>query len=167
MNPTLYWIPGPWKGRLAITSRPRGWDWLEDEVNGWVAQGVHEVVSLLEPQESEELGLAEEAKLAGERGIHLTSFPIPDRGIPASFAKAHDLLCALQRDLSDGRVVAVHCRQSVGRSSLLAAGLLILSGVDADRAVATVAGARGITVPETQEQLAWIRKLALVETPLQ
>jgi hypothetical protein len=30
--PTLYWIEGPWTGRLAISARPRGWDWLQDDV---------------------------------------------------------------------------------------------------------------------------------------
>ena len=28
---SLYWIDGPWKGKLALSGRPRGGDWLKDE----------------------------------------------------------------------------------------------------------------------------------------
>ena len=35
MHTELYWIPGPWLGRLAIMPRPRGGDWLEDEIRSW------------------------------------------------------------------------------------------------------------------------------------
>lgn len=52
----LYWIPGPWKGRLAITPRPRGGDWIEDEMKSWCDQSINVVVSLLEPSENREFG---------------------------------------------------------------------------------------------------------------
>src|ERR1700693_5787458 len=35
MTPELIWIPGPWAGRLAMSNRARGGDWLDDEVRGW------------------------------------------------------------------------------------------------------------------------------------
>ena len=35
MKANLFWIPGPWRGRLAIASRPRGGDWLDDEADAW------------------------------------------------------------------------------------------------------------------------------------
>jgi hypothetical protein len=28
MNPKLYWVDGPWPGKLAISARPRGGGWL-------------------------------------------------------------------------------------------------------------------------------------------
>ena len=55
--------------------------------------------------------------------------------------------------------MAVHCRQSIGRAGLIAAGVPIASGVAADRALETVTSARGVTVPETSEQREWIRNL--------
>jgi protein-tyrosine phosphatase len=61
--------------------------------------------------------------------------------------------------LEDGRNVAIHCRQSVGRSGLIAAGLLVTSGTDVDKAVRLVSAARGQIVPETDVQLQWIRHL--------
>jgi len=52
MNPDLFWIPGPWRGRLAVATRPRGGDWLADEAAGWRRAGLDVVVSLLENEEA-------------------------------------------------------------------------------------------------------------------
>ncbi|WP_158747891.1 hypothetical protein [Acidisphaera sp. L21] len=95
MRPSVYWIdmhgqqPIPqvhdkYAGRLAIMARPRAGDWLEDEVVGWKAEGVDTVVSLLERDEVEELGLGLEATLCAQQGMEFISFPIADRGVPAS-----------------------------------------------------------------------------------
>ena len=56
MGADLYPIPGPWRGRLAIVPRPRGGDWLEDQVRGWRALGIGVVVSLLVSQEEDDFG---------------------------------------------------------------------------------------------------------------
>jgi hypothetical protein len=32
MRAELYWIEGPWPSQLAILPRPRGGEWLEDEI---------------------------------------------------------------------------------------------------------------------------------------
>ncbi len=48
MTPDLFSIPGHWAGRLAIVTRPRGGDWLEDETAGWQQVGLDVIVSLLE-----------------------------------------------------------------------------------------------------------------------
>ena len=76
--------------RLAIVPRPRGNDWLEDEVTHMKRAGVDVLVSMLQPDEATELGLSAEAKLCAEGGIPFRSFPIPDRETPpstAAFAK--------------------------------------------------------------------------------
>jgi len=159
MKPDLYPIPGPWKGQLAIVARPRGGDWLEDEAAAWRSAGVDVVVSLLEPDEAADLGLANESGTAAVQGVRLISFPIPDRDIPASNDDALVLLNEVKALLEQGRTVAVHCRQSVGRSGLIAIGALALAGVSLDKAIATVGTARGQTVPETAEQLRWLREL--------
>jgi hypothetical protein len=36
----VYWVDGPWRGRLGILPRPRGGDWLRDETTGWREAGV-------------------------------------------------------------------------------------------------------------------------------
>ena len=64
MNPDLFWIPGPWRGRLAMATRPRGGDWLDDEVSGWRRAGLDVIVSLLEKDEDAQLELGREADAA-------------------------------------------------------------------------------------------------------
>lgn len=51
------WVEGPWNGTFAIAARPRGGDWLEDEMKAWRRLGVTTIVSLLTPEEERELGL--------------------------------------------------------------------------------------------------------------
>src|SRR5437867_3496073 len=116
MIPDLFWISGPWRGRLAISSRPRGGDWLEDEIRGWRGSRVNSVVSLLEKNEETHLGLSDEGRAAEASGIQFVSFPIPDRGVPASVESTVSLLRSLNHSLGQGENVAVHCRQGIGRS---------------------------------------------------
>ena len=61
MGTELHWVDGPWPGRLAIAARPRGGDWLEDEMAHWHHSGVDTVLSLLSPDEEHTLGLDNEA----------------------------------------------------------------------------------------------------------
>src|SRR5436190_21579522 len=82
--PKLYWIDGPWRGRLAVSSRPRGGDWLEDEIAGWRSAGVDVVACLLTPEEVDDLQLTREASLAAAESIAFHSLPIPDRDVPFS-----------------------------------------------------------------------------------
>ena len=156
----LYWIPGPWQGRLAISTRPRGGDWLADEVRSWQQGGVSVVVSLLERTEQAELGLENEGATVEAAGLRFVSYPIPDLGLPPSRTAAAFLVQNLCRDLEAGRNVAVHCRQGVGRSGLIAAGALIMAGMDAASALRTVTAERRVEVPETPEQRRWIERLA-------
>ena len=159
MKPELFWIPGRWRGRLAIVARPRGGDWLEDEANGWRRAGIDIVVSLLEEGEAAQLDLVDEAKAAEAGGIQFISFPIPDRGVPPSTPAAISLIAAISNALEAGTNVVVHCRQGVGRSGLIAAGILASSGLDPERAIEVASAARGLAVPETADQRAWILRL--------
>jgi len=160
VTPHMFPIPGPWRGRLAISARPRGGDWLEDEVRGWRRAGIDTVVSLLEPEEASELGLDAESAAADAHGIRFVPFPIADRSVPDSPGTAVRLLRDLNYALESGDSIAIHCRQGIGRSALIAAGLLVAAGVDPGSAIRTVAAARGLAVPETAEQRRWIEELA-------
>lgn len=159
MNPDLFWIPGPWRGRLAIVTRPRGGDWLDDEASGWRRAGLDVVASLLESAEAVQLDLLDEPRAAEANGIRFISFPIPDRGVPASVTTATSLMAEIAKALEEGKNVAVHCRQGMGRSGLIAAGVLLSSGISLDRAIRLVSSARGLAVPETAEQLSWLQHL--------
>jgi protein tyrosine phosphatase (PTP) superfamily phosphohydrolase (DUF442 family) len=154
MIPDLFWITGPWRGRLAISARPRGGDWLEDEVRGWRSAQVDSVVSLLERDEEKQLELDKEGEVAEASGIHFISFPIVDRGVPTSIPSTISLLRSVNRALEQGENVAVHCRQGIGRAALFAAGALMAAGKSPE----AVSSARGVNVPETQEQREWLQK---------
>ena len=160
MTPRLYWIKGGWAGRLAVSARPRGGDWLEDEVKGWRVSGVDTVISLLTPDEVDEFGLNEEAARCKAEGIALVSFPIPDRGVPRSREEAEKFLRSLGKALAAGNTVAIHCRQGLGRSALMAAGVLVLQGASPQEAFACLSGSRGSSVPETPEQQKWVEEFA-------
>ena len=159
MKPDLFWIPGPWRGRLAVVTRPRGGDWLEDEVSGWREAGLDVVVSLLEEDEAAQLELGHEGDVAESKRVQFIWFPIPDRGVPASTRDALSLLSSIAAALDEGKNVAVHCRQGIGRSGLIAAGILVTSGMNVDKAIEVVSAARGLTIPETATQLRWIKHL--------
>ncbi|HMG75119.1 MAG TPA: protein-tyrosine phosphatase family protein [Pyrinomonadaceae bacterium] len=157
---TNYLIEGPWPGRLAIVPRPRGGDWLEDELHAWKTMGFDVVVSLLTKDELDELGLAAEADISRAQGLQFCEFPIPDLGIPKSSAAARELVDNLRSDLDVGKQIAIHCRQGIGRSGLIAASVLIVSGVEPELAIRQVSAARGLPVPETAEQREWVLELA-------
>jgi protein-tyrosine phosphatase len=140
--------------------RPRGGDWLEDEVRAWRDVGVDVVVSLLEPAEVQALDLASEENLTRANRMEFVSFPIADRGIPQTRDAVSELVTKLAVGLRAGKNVAVHCRQGIGRAALVAASLLIRLGVDPETAIERVESARGLPVPETAEQRQWIAEFA-------
>ena len=160
MKTQLWWIDGPWQGRLAIAARPRGGDWLSDELLGFRRVGVDIIVSLLAEEEVAEFGLSMQAALCSTHGLKFVWFPIADRSVPASRGAALDLVRELDKALAAGKRIAIHCRQGIGRSGLLAACLLCAAGIDPDAAIQRVSAARGCPVPETPEQRKWASDFA-------
>ena len=156
----FYWLNGPWNGKLALAGRPRGGDWLEDEVAAWKRAGIGAVLSLLTPEEEKEFDLQREGELSRKGSLEFWSFPIQDMQVPPSEAKLARTLEDLTKALSAGRNVLVHCRQGIGRTGLVAACLLIRSGMSPGAALETVSAARGMVVPETAEQRDWIERYA-------
>ena len=157
MRPTLYAIPLPTPvGRLSTMARPRGDDWLDDEMIGLREAGVDVLVSLQSDVERRELGLLDEGPAAQRAGMLFHHFPVPDFGVPDRSA-FEPLLATLVTDLSQGRHVAVHCRAGIGRSSVVAAAILVRLGAAPDAAWEAISAARGLSVPETDEQRAWPR----------
>ena len=155
----IYWIDMDRPGRLAIMARPRAGDWLEEEINGWCASGVNVVVSLLEQEEAGELGLSGEAERCRVSGIEFISFPIRDRGVPDSPPAATKLTLKLSHLLADGKSIAIHCRAGIGRSSLIAACVLIHYAKEApEDAFTPIKKARGLSVPDTDEQREWVSR---------
>lgn len=160
MATSSYEISGRWTGRLRIIPRPRGGDWLNDELANLAESGVHVLVSLLESQEAAQLGLERVSEVAPIYGIELVTYPVADRSVPTSQAEWRLLVDRLQHSLQTGHTVAIHCRQSVGRAGMLAVSLLLGTGKTLETAVSEVSRARGVTVPETAEQRRWLESVA-------
>jgi protein-tyrosine phosphatase len=160
MQPEIYWIPSPWKGRLAVLPRPRGGDWLEDEIGGFREAGVDVLVSALEEPEEAMLELSEESELCRAKGIEFISFPIPDGTAPTSEKAVGELVRLLETRLAAGKNVAIHCRAGIGRCIVLAACTLALAGVEPDTAFQRIQQARGCHVPDKKEQEEWVKRFA-------
>jgi len=160
MKTTVYWIPGQYPGKLAIIPRPRGGDWLEDEMTSLRKDGIDVIVSLLTNEEAVEFDLIREQAAGISSGIQFLPFPITDRSVPVSRNDAIELIRKIFRLLKEGKNVGIHCRQSIGRSALIAAGLLVLAGSTPEEAFQIIGEARGREVPETPEQEKWVRQLA-------
>ena len=148
-----------WPGKLFVSSRPRGGDWLSDETKRWRESGIQTVLSLLTREEESELGILDESVEAAKQGMKFISFPIPDRGIPGSSAAAIEVLDEVHNELQRGKNVLVHCRQGIGRAGMVAASLLVLDGREPHAAIEEVSKARGVRVPETPDQEQWIYRL--------
>jgi protein-tyrosine phosphatase len=153
----IYWIDGVPKGRLAVLPRPRGSDWLDDEVESLHLAGFSVLACLLTREEMAELDLVEEPKLCAAHDIQFVSFPILDRGVPASSQEALVIIKQLAALLEQGKSVAIHCRQGVGRSAMITACVLAVLGECPDAAFERIARARGCPVPDTPEQRGWVR----------
>lgn len=164
MPTKLYWLDEAWPGRIALSARPRGGDWLVDEVSDWKRSDIGTVLSLLEPQEEKDLDLQREAAEIRREGLEFVSFPIPDRQVPKSEAGLANVLEKLEHSLSRSKNVVIHCRQGVGRSGLVAACLLVKKGMSPGAALEKISAARGVAVPETEEQREWIDHYATAFT---
>ena len=156
---TIFEIESRFPGTLAITPRPRGGDWLEVDIAALSFQGVNVLVSLLEAEEAFELGLEGESASCAIHGIEFLTLPVPDLGIPVDSTKFVQAATDLAGVLRKGKCIAIHCRQSVGRSGLLAASIAVAAGLGGlTDAIEAVSEARGVRVPETPAQLEWLRR---------
>ncbi|MEM7116802.1 MAG: dual specificity protein phosphatase family protein [Chloroflexota bacterium] len=169
MKADVYWIREVPVGRLAIMPRPRAGDWLVGEIKAWRNEGVSVIVSLLTPFEVIELGLQDEIRVCEANNIKFISFPIHDRQVPRSVQMTGQLVERIQAWLAEGHGVAIHCRMGVGRSALIAACVLQKQGFGTAQAFAMIAKARGIEVPDTDEQRRWaagiVRNFAVLLSP--
>lgn len=156
MQVKIYWINYEESGGIGIMPRPRGGDWLDDEMRSLRASGVEVVVSLLESQEVAELDLGQEQAVCKVHAMEYISFPISDRSVPSSRAGVESLSDRLAEFISEGKKVVIHCRQGIGRSAIIAACVLAERGMSVDEAFERIAQARGCPVPDTPKQRKWV-----------
>lgn len=153
----IYWVDAPTCGRLAVVSRPRSLVHLM----ALKEAGIDFLVSLLEPDEAAEVGLAAEAEWCARVGLEFRNLPIADHGIPSDLGTIEEVMPELVHHLRRGRGVAAHCYAGLGRSPLLLASVLIHHGWMDDDAIEAVSVARGCPVPEMEAQHRWLLQFAL------
>ena len=130
LSTQLFWVQTPAEGRLAVAARPRGGDWLNDEIAGWHDAGIGRVVSLLTPVPPKPPTSISrpEVSLFDQHAVEFTNLPVEDRSIPSSDREALALARSIAADLTRGRNVVVHCRQGVGQAPLIAVCALLELG---------------------------------------
>src|SRR5882672_11554466 len=93
---------------------------------------------------------AQEAKqLRDSATIRFFNIPIPDRSVPANKDAFLGNVETLAEMVKEGRFLGVHCRASIGRSSVLVVSILVRLGWDANEAFDAVESARGCSIPDT------------------
>lgn len=152
----IFWIECEPKVPLAIVTCPRGDGLLRGELAQFKQGGIDTLVSLLERDEAAWLGLKDEGSLATEAGIQFLSHPFPDANVPLDSLAFRVFVAGLARRLSAGEHIGIHCRGSIGRSTITAACTLIHLGSPARKALAVIEEARGCPVPNTVQQERWI-----------
>ena len=141
--------------------RPRGDDWLEDDLKKIRCEGIQTIVSMLEGWEATSLGLASEEALCHQLGLQFVSYPIPDRSSPSDRGGFDGFVSDLADRLRAGENVGVHCRGCIGRSTIAAACTLTKLGWTARSALTAVETVRGCIVPDTEEQAEFILDFGL------
>jgi protein-tyrosine phosphatase len=160
MRAEIYWVTEKYSARLATMPKPRGGDWLEDEIISLRGMGVDVLVSLLTDDEIIEVSLADEALHCANNRIEFLRFPIPDCSVPPLNEKTAGFIHDLWERLAAGKSIAIHCRAGLGRSSMIAACVMVLAGTDPTSVFDLIGAARGFTVPDTQEQRDLVVKFA-------
>jgi protein-tyrosine phosphatase len=151
----LYTVNLDEPGLLSTMAKPRGGDWLAEEMSALKEARVDVLVSVLTESEEDEAGLRDEALEASFAGLRFVSVPIADMGLPDRDTVL-PVMRELATDLTTGLHVVTHCWAGIGRSSLLAATLMVLNGMAPNEAWRRMTEARGRTVPETAAQREWI-----------
>jgi len=121
-------------------------------------EGVDILVSLLTHEEELELGLIHERSACADAQIEFRQFSIPDRQTPLDRKAFRQFMEGLYQEILKGRSIAAHCRAGIGRSSLLLASLLSFQGYPAEESFTMISKARGLQVPDTPEQVDWVRQ---------
>jgi protein-tyrosine phosphatase len=155
-EPSIFVVEPIGSGFLAVMARPVPGEWIDDEFAGISALGIRCVVSLLESAEAKEIGLGDEDAHCERHSMEFVSFPIPDRGLPGSVAEFAEFTHSLYESIGRGNNTVIHCRAGIGRTGVLAAGILLHASFDAESAFDHITKARGMVVPDTEEQRQWM-----------
>ena len=122
------------------------------------AWGARMLITLVEAQEFQRLGVAGFADAARQRRFVWHHVPIPDFGAPAeaSLAAWRQVAPDVDAALNDGAKIGLHCAAGLGRTGTIAAKILSERGMTADAAIALVRARRPGAI-ETDAQASFVR----------
>ncbi len=154
----IYWIYQlDNSAKIGIMARPRGNDWLEDEINHLKNNGVDVLVSLLEKCEIDELGLKDEEKYCIAKNIIYINFPIKDRDNPQDKNLLDKFIATIVLKINEGKSIVIHCRMGIGRASIIASSILLQYNFTVNEIIDKITSIRGLKVPDTEEQVEWLK----------
>jgi len=156
MKPDIYKVELIGSGFLAVMAKPVASEWIEEEFKNIALEGIEQIVSLLDQNEAWDVGLQNEKELAEKNGMEFVSFPIKDRGLPESVREFSDFTKNLYHQIAGGKNTVIHCRAGIGRTGIVAAGVLLHCGFEVGEAFEHISQKRGIAVPDTIEQSEWV-----------
>jgi len=158
MRPDIYKLELIGSGSLSVMAKPVSGEWIDDEFSAISSLGIDRIVSLLEAHEEKEVGLDAEKHLAEKYNMEFISYPIRDRGLPDSIQDYLKFTKRLYHEAAAGLNTVVHCRAGIGRTGIVAAGVLLHCGYEPLDAIEHISKQRGVTVPDTEEQIDWVLK---------
>lgn len=157
MKTRIFWI----EENLGIMSRPLGGDDLQEEIIHWKKLGITTIVSFLTDEENEELDLEYERMDCRKEGFEFIKFPIEDGDVPDSYLKTKELVISLAEKIRENQKVLLHSRGGIGRTSMIAASILVKNGLRIKDAFEVITKIRGIKVPDTEAQKTWVEEFVL------
>ena len=158
----------PGVGKIGVTFAPGKHDphaasgpWARDlaaDLDAIVAWPARTLVTLIESHEFELLRIPTLGEEARRRGLDWRHLPIRDVSVPSPAFEAvwPTQSEALRGKLAAGENIVVHCRGGLGRAGMIAARLLVESGIDPKAAIARVRAVRPGAI-ETKAQEDWVR----------
>lgn len=156
MKTRIFWITK----NLAIMPKPNSDEFLEEDIIHFSNQKLNILVSLLTREESFDLGLQNEKSICEKYTIDFISFPIIDRSVPTEkqTIQIKELAKNLEEKIHQNEKIIIHCRGGIGRAGMLCSAILIEQGYDTREAIEKISKARGLNLPDTEEQKNWIMK---------
>ena len=159
METELYEVAEIGKGKLFIMPKPSYWV-IDRDMRYYNSMSIDKIVSLLEYEEADNVGLTDEQYECENVGIEFEQYPIRDGDIP-KMKQFTVFVKKIYNEIVLGKYIAVHCWGGIGRSGVLTCSILKHSGYKVDDAVELVSEKREYPVPETGEQYNFLKAIEL------
>ena len=151
-----------WFGRLILSSCPtinRNAEpsFLENLLIEYKRRRVKLVVTLLDSDEIEDLGIISFSTFLMDNGFHWIHCPIRDRSTCSDQKRIRTLLEDIKEVLKPNDSVVIHCHAGLGRTGLLAATFLVSMGLAAESAIKAIRKTRPGSI-DTIQQVRYIKE---------